>query len=74
MQRACVGHDLEEIRTRSLRNLLLKIEHGLVVDADLIYNKVLLATLLRWFSFPTVPMQAEVLGLLRRLASVSIAV
>uniref|UniRef100_UPI00358FF599 rotatin-like n=1 Tax=Myxine glutinosa TaxID=7769 RepID=UPI00358FF599 len=64
-----LGHDLEEIRSRSLRNLLLKIEHGLVVDADLIHDKVLLAALLRWFSFPTVPMQAEVLGLLRRLAS-----
>ncbi|CAM9568149.1 unnamed protein product [Lampetra planeri] len=68
-----LGHHLEEIRVRALKNLLLKLEHGLLAEADLVQEKRLLVRLLEWFNFPSVPMQKEVLGLLHKLSQHSSA-
>ncbi|XP_049637623.1 rotatin [Suncus etruscus] len=62
-----VCHPLAEIRERALRSILSKVEHCLVSCADLVQEKLLFVNLLRWFNFPTVPLQPEVLGLLARL-------
>ena len=35
------GHNLEEIRVRALKNILSKLEHNLVCDADLVQEKTL---------------------------------
>nr|XP_005995543.1 PREDICTED: rotatin [Latimeria chalumnae] len=62
-----LGHQLVEIRVRTLKNILCKLDHGLLSTADLVQEKLLFLRLLEWFNFPTVPMQSEVLDLLRCL-------
>ncbi|XP_058413272.1 rotatin isoform X2 [Diceros bicornis minor] len=62
-----LGHPLAEIRARALRSLLCKVEHSLVCGADLAPERLLCLHLLRWFSFPAVPMKEEALSLLSRL-------
>uniref|UniRef100_A0A8C3BHD2 Rotatin n=1 Tax=Cairina moschata TaxID=8855 RepID=A0A8C3BHD2_CAIMO len=57
-----LGHELAEIRERSLRNILLKLDHNLISYADLVQEKVLFLNLLEWFNFPVVPMKEEVLN------------
>ncbi|XP_078608166.1 rotatin-like isoform X2 [Branchiostoma floridae x Branchiostoma japonicum] len=69
-----LGHDLEEIRVRSLLNILSKLEHGVVCEADLVQQRPLLIRLLEWFNFHSCPLQEEVLGLIHRLAQHSSAV
>ncbi|KAK2190564.1 hypothetical protein NP493_76g05054 [Ridgeia piscesae] len=65
---AKLGHSLEEIRVRALQNILSKLEHSLVCDADLVQEKHLHIRLLEWFNFATCPMQPQVLGLVLRMA------
>ncbi|XP_078688146.1 rotatin-like isoform X1 [Branchiostoma floridae x Branchiostoma belcheri] len=69
-----LGHELEEIRVRALLNILSKLEHGLVCEADLVQQRPLHARLLEWFNFRSCPLQEEVLRLLNRLAQHASAV
>ncbi|XP_041100372.1 rotatin isoform X3 [Polyodon spathula] len=62
-----LGHQLVEIRERALRNIMCKLDHGLISVPDLVQEKKLFVCLLEWFNFPEVPMQGEVLELLCRL-------
>ncbi|XP_064639862.1 rotatin-like [Lineus longissimus] len=68
-----LGHSLEEIRTRALNNILSKLEHNLVSEADLVQEKLLLVALLEWFNFPNVSNQDKVMALLLRLSRHSTA-
>ncbi|KAM9308326.1 rotatin [Gastrophryne carolinensis] len=62
-----LGHHLVEIRERALRNIVCKLDHNLIVVADLVQEKQLLVRLLEWFNFPAVPMKEAVLLLLQKL-------
>nr|XP_023650287.1 rotatin [Paramormyrops kingsleyae] len=62
------GHQLAEVRERALRNLLSKLEHGLLCVPDLAQEKLLLLNLLEWFNLPEVPAPEEALRLLAMLA------
>ena len=64
------GHQLAQIRERALRTILSKVELNLVGGADLAQERLLFVHLLQWFNFPSVPLQAEVLGLLNTLVKV----
>ncbi|KFU88119.1 Rotatin, partial [Chaetura pelagica] len=61
------GHELAEIRERSLKTIIFKLDHNLISYADLIHEKVLFFNLLEWFNFPVVPMKEEVLNLVNNL-------
>jgi len=67
-----VGHSLEEIRVRSLQNIISKLDHGVLCDSDLIQEKHLHIRLLEWFNFPSCVMQDKVLALILRLSKVSL--
>ncbi|NXI63217.1 RTTN protein, partial [Anseranas semipalmata] len=62
-----LGHELAEIRERSLKNILFKLDHNLISYADLVHEKVLFLNLLEWFNFPVVPMKEEVLNFVNSL-------
>lgn len=64
------GNPLQETRLRALRNLLFKTNHGLVPIECLVHERAFLVALLEWFNFPDVSHEAQVLGLLARLAKV----
>ncbi|XP_072118621.1 rotatin isoform X3 [Mobula birostris] len=66
-----LGHQLMEIRVRALKNILSKIDHGLISIFDLTQEKRLFIRLFEWFNFPTVPMQGEVLKLCGQLVKYS---
>lgn len=66
-----VGHQLVEIRIRALKNILSKIDHGLISIIDLAQEKTLFVRLFEWFNFPTVPMQEDVFKLCGQLVKVS---
>ncbi|GAB1609333.1 rotatin-like isoform X2 [Argonauta hians] len=68
-----LGHELEEIRIRALKNILSKLNYGLVCLSDLIQERYLFIRLLEWFNFPSAPMQSEILGLLHQLSEHSTA-
>ncbi|XP_046578265.1 LOW QUALITY PROTEIN: rotatin-like [Haliotis rubra] len=68
-----LGHNLEEIRVRALENILSKLEHKLICDADLVNERHLFIRLLEWFNFSSCPKAADVLGLLSRLSQHSAA-
>ncbi|XP_069813939.1 rotatin [Dendropsophus ebraccatus] len=68
-----LGHHLTEIRERTLRNILCKLDHNLLTPVDLIQEKSLFVCLLEWFNFPEVPMKEEVLQLLNKLVKYSVA-
>ncbi|NXD84645.1 RTTN protein, partial [Halcyon senegalensis] len=61
------GHELAEIRERSLKTLLFKLDHNLISYADLVHEKVLFRNLLEWFNFPLVPIKEEVLNFVNSL-------
>ncbi|XP_009945954.1 PREDICTED: rotatin-like, partial [Leptosomus discolor] len=63
-------HELAEIRERSLKTILFKLEHNLISYADLVHEKVLFPNLLEWFNFPVVPMKEEVLNFVNSLIKV----
>ncbi|XP_009866087.1 PREDICTED: rotatin, partial [Apaloderma vittatum] len=60
-------HELAEIRERSLKTILFKLDHNLTSYADLVHEKVLFLNLLEWFNFPVVPMKEEVLNFVNNL-------
>ncbi|XP_074998274.1 rotatin isoform X2 [Calonectris borealis] len=62
-----LGHELAEIRERSLKTILFKLDHNLISYADLVHEKVLFLNLLEWFNFPVVPMKEEVLNFVNSL-------
>lgn len=64
------AHSLVEIRVRSLRNIVSKLQLSLVSPADLVQERQLFINLLHWFNFPEVPLQEEVLQLINTLATV----
>lgn len=64
------AHSLVEIRVRSLRNIVSKLQLSLVSPADLVQERHLFINLLHWFNFPEVPLQEEVLQLINILATV----
>ncbi|XP_010219967.1 PREDICTED: rotatin-like, partial [Tinamus guttatus] len=61
------GHELAEIRERSLKNILFKLDHNLISYADLVHEKLLFLNLLEWFNFPVVPMKEEILNFMNNL-------
>ncbi|NXE81574.1 RTTN protein, partial [Cochlearius cochlearius] len=61
------GHELAEIRERSLKTILFKLDHNLISYADLVHEKVLFLNLLEWFNFPVIPMKEEVLNFVNNL-------
>ncbi|XP_041454793.1 rotatin-like isoform X2 [Lytechinus variegatus] len=63
-----LGHEIEEIRCRALTNLLCKLEHRLIEEADLVQEHHLLIRLLEWFNFKSCPQKKDVLLLIQRLA------
>ena len=65
-----VGHSLEEIRVRSLHNIVSKLDHGVICDSDLVQEKHLHIRLLEWFNFPSCILQDKVLTLILRLSKV----
>lgn len=68
-----LGHHLEEIRIRTLENILAKLEHKVICDSDLVQERHLFIRLLEWFNFPNSTRHADVLGLLLRLSANSSA-
>ncbi|OPJ68502.1 rotatin isoform C [Patagioenas fasciata monilis] len=62
-----LGHELAEIRERSLKTILFKLDHNLISYADLVHEKMLFFNLLEWFNFPVVPMKEEVLNFVNNL-------
>lgn len=66
----CLGHEVEEIRVRALKNILFKLDHKLVCAVDLVHEKQLLINLLKWFNFPNPPLKSEVLRILQTLSKV----
>ncbi|KFO56387.1 Rotatin, partial [Corvus brachyrhynchos] len=61
------GHELTEIRERSLKTILFKLDHNLISYADLVHEKALFRNLLEWFNFPVVPVKEEVLNFVNSL-------
>ncbi|NXL99601.1 RTTN protein, partial [Tyrannus savana] len=61
------GHELTEIRERSLKTILFKLDHNLISYADLVHEKALFRNLLEWFNFPVVPIKEEVLNFVNSL-------
>ncbi|XP_032874819.1 rotatin [Amblyraja radiata] len=68
-----LGHQLVEIRIRALKNILSKIDHGLISIIDLAQEKTLFVRLFEWFNFPIVPMQEDVFKLCGQLVKYSSA-
>lgn len=64
------GHELAEIRERSLKSILFKLDHNLISYADLVHEKMLFLNLLEWFNFPVVPIKEEVLNFVNSLIKV----
>ncbi|NWQ69654.1 RTTN protein, partial [Neopipo cinnamomea] len=62
-----LGHELTEIRERSLKTILFKLDHNLISYADLVHEKALFRNLLEWFNFPVVPIKEEVLNFVNSL-------
>ncbi|KAM6209191.1 rotatin [Sarcoramphus papa] len=62
-----LGHELAEIRERSLKTILFKLDHNLISYADLVHERVLFLNLLEWFNFPVVPMKEEALNFVNSL-------
>ncbi|NXB96005.1 RTTN protein, partial [Vidua chalybeata] len=61
------GHELTEIRERSMKTILFKLDHNLISYADLVHEKALFCNLLEWFNFPDVPIKEEVLNFVNSL-------
>ncbi|XP_074753873.1 rotatin isoform X1 [Athene noctua] len=62
-----LGHELAEIRERSLKTILFKLDHNLISYADLVHERLLFSYLLEWFNFPVVPIKEEVLKFVNSL-------
>jgi hypothetical protein len=66
-----IGHELEEIRLRSLETLVSKLEHNFIKESDLVQHKTLFVKLFEWFNFPNAPQKEKVINLLYTLSDVS---
>ncbi|ESN90365.1 hypothetical protein HELRODRAFT_189846 [Helobdella robusta] len=64
---AKLGHSLEEIRVRALKNLLMKVKLGLVSDEVLSTDEYLHTRILDWFNLKNNLMVDEVLNLITQL-------
>ncbi|XP_060717775.1 rotatin isoform X2 [Tachysurus vachellii] len=64
-----LAHSLVEIRVRSMRNIVSKLQLSLISPADIVQERQLFINLLHWFNFPEVPLQEEVLQLINTLAT-----
>lgn len=59
-----LGHDLEEIRSRSLDSLISKLDSQVLTEQDLVQHKQLFVKLLELFNFKDFKQQDKVLSLL----------
>ncbi|CAF0912001.1 unnamed protein product [Brachionus calyciflorus] len=64
-----IGHELDEIRTRSLDNIISKLESNLISEDDLSQHKQLFIKLFDLFNFDEFNQYEKVLDLLIQLAS-----
>ena len=68
-----LAHANDQVRSRALQNLMLKLNTGILTSAHLeLHCKSLVPVLLNWFNFDTCPMCTEVLNLLLHLSRVSL--
>lgn len=64
-----LGHELAEIRTRALDNLISKLENHVINEIDLVQHKQLFIKLFELFNFPHFNQHEIVLNLLFNLAN-----
>ena len=64
------GHELEEIRLRSLDNLISKLDNHVVTESDLSQHKQLFIKLFELFNYPDFKQHEKVLDLIYKLATV----
>ncbi|CAH1155943.1 unnamed protein product [Phaedon cochleariae] len=62
-----LGHKLQEIRERSLFNIISKLENGICFDNDLARTKELITKLFKWFLFEPCTQEELVFALLKRI-------
>lgn len=67
---AKLGHELAEIRTRALENLMSKLDNHVISEMDLVQHKQLFIKLFELFNFPQFKQHDCVLNLLFNLAKV----
>lgn len=67
---AKLGHELGEIRTRALENLMSKLDNHVINEMDLVQHKQLFIKLFELFNFPQFNQHDCVLSLLFNLAKV----
>ena len=65
------GHPLLEVRSRSLRSIVFKLNNGLISYLDLVNKKEFLVHLLEWFNYDEWVLESQVLSLIEQLAQVS---
>jgi len=63
-----LGHKITEIRVCALNSIVLKLEHGLLAENDIVQEKNFFIKLLEWFNYKTVPDKDKVFYLLKRLS------
>jgi hypothetical protein len=63
-----LGHDLAEIRSRSLDNLISKVENGLVGEEELAQNKEIFFKLFELFQYDDFSQHEQLLSLLLKLS------
>ena len=63
-----LGHELEEIRSRSLDNLISKLETEILSEHSLSQHKQLFVKLFEFFNFPEFKQKEKVLNLLLRFS------
>ncbi|XP_056634769.1 rotatin-like isoform X1 [Diorhabda sublineata] len=62
-----LGHKIQEIRERALRNIVSKLNSGVLFDNDLARSKELLDKLIKWFLFEPCSDEDIVLALIKRI-------
>ena len=67
---AKLGHDLAEIRSRALDNLMSKLDNHVITEIDLVQHKQLFIKLFELFNFPQFKQHEVVLNLLFNLSKV----
>ena len=63
-------HSLLDVRCRSLRSIIFKLNNGLVEASQLAKEKTFLSHLLEWFNFEEWGLEGQVLTLLSQLSEV----
>ncbi len=67
-----LGHELEEIRIRSLDNLISKLDNHVISESDLCQHKQLFIKLFELFNYSEFNQYEKVLNLLCKLSNVKI--